>query len=88
MIPNGVHLSIVSQRIVAGMNSFVLLAIPLFTITGYLMEHTSLSRRLVEFIEGWIGGIRGSAGIVTIIACAIFAALTAAHWARSSRQAP
>ena len=43
IIPAGVPLNIVAQRLIAGMNSFVLLAIPLFTLTGYIMEQTSLS---------------------------------------------
>lgn len=51
LIPSGIPLTIVPQTMIAGMNSFVLLAIPLFTMTGYLMEQTSLSRRLVDFVE-------------------------------------
>ena len=76
LIPNGIPLTIVSQQMVAGLNSFVLLAIPLFTLTGYLMEQTSLSIRLVEFVECLCGRVRGSMGAVTIVTCAIFAALT------------
>lgn len=76
LAPNGVALTIVSQQLVTGMNSFVLLAVPLFTLTGYLMEQTSLSNRLVEFVECLCGGVRGSMGAVTIVTCAIFAALT------------
>ena len=52
LIPSGIPLPIVPQTMIAGMNSFVLLAIPLFTMTGYLMEQTSLSRRLVDFLSG------------------------------------
>ncbi len=76
IIPAGVPLTIVSQRLIAGMNSFVLLAIPLFTLTGYIMEQTSLSVRLVEFVECLCGRVRGGLGTVTIVTCAIFAALT------------
>ena len=76
LVPNGVALTIISQQLVTGMNSFVLLAVPLFTLTGYLMEQTSLSIRLVEFVEFLCGGVRGSMGAVTIVTCAIFAALT------------
>ena len=38
LIPSGIPLTIVPQTMIAGMNSFVLLAIPLFTMTGYLMD--------------------------------------------------
>ena len=76
IIPAGVPLNIVAQRLIAGMNSFVLLAIPLFTLTGYIMEQTSLSVRLVEFVECLCGRVRGGLGTVTVVTCAIFAALT------------
>ena len=76
LIPSGIPLTIVPQTMIADMNSFVLLAIPLFTMTGYLMEQTSLSRRLVDFVEALFCRSRGSMGVVTIVTCAIFAALT------------
>ena len=76
LLPSGIALTVVPQQLVTGMNSFVLLAVPLFTLTGYLMESTSLSNRLVEFVESLCGNIRGSMGAVTVITCAIFAALT------------
>ena len=76
ILPNGVAIAGIAQRLVTGMNGFVLLAIPLFTLTGYIMEQTTLSVRLVEFVESLFGGFRGSMGTVTIVTCAIFAALT------------
>lgn len=76
LLTSDIALTVVSQQLVTGMNSFVLLAIPLFTLTGYLMESTSLSGRLVEFVECLCGRVRGSMGAVTIVTCAIFAALT------------
>lgn len=76
LVPNGVPLTIIPQNLISGVNSFVLLAVPLFTLTGYLMEHTSLSARLVDFVECIFGSVRGSMGVVTIVTCAIFAALT------------
>ena len=76
ILPSHISLAVIAQRMVTGMNSFVLLAIPLFTLTGYIMEQTTLSVRLVDFVESICGGFRGSMGAVTIITCAIFAALT------------
>ncbi len=69
-------LILVAQRLMVGMDSFPLLAVPLFICTGYIMESTSMSTRLVECVESYFGRIRGSMGIVTIISCTIFAALT------------
>lgn len=68
-------LILLAQRFFLGMDSFVLLAVPLFVLTGYLMEECGLSRRLIDWVECIFGRIQGSVGIVTIVSCAIFAAL-------------
>ncbi|MDO4973394.1 MAG: TRAP transporter large permease [Eubacteriales bacterium] len=67
---------ILTQRIFVGANSFTLLAIPMFVLCGYIMEYSGLSKDLVNFVSSIFGNIRGSMGIITVIACAIFAALT------------
>jgi C4-dicarboxylate transporter DctM subunit len=58
------------------MDSFVMLAVPLFTLAGYLMEQGGLSRRLVDWVEKIFGRYTGATGTITIICCAIFASLT------------
>lgn len=72
---NSGSLLLLAQRFFLGMDSFVLLAVPLFVLTGYLMEQCGLSKRLIEWVECIFGRIQGSVGVVTIISCAIFAAL-------------
>lgn len=67
---------VIPQRIIVGADSFVFLAIPLFTLSGYLMESGGLSKRLVDFVEKACGSFPGSMGTITIICCTIFAALT------------
>lgn len=69
-------LILIAQRMLLGMDSFVLLAIPLFTLSGYLMEQGGLSKRLVDWVEKIFGWFPGSMGTVTIVCCTIFAALT------------
>ena len=76
VISHDVPLMLIPQKIFVTVNAYSLLAIPLFTVTGYIMEQTTLSIRLVEFVECLLGGVRGSMGAVTIVTCAIFAALT------------
>lgn len=66
----------VAQKAVTGMDSFVLLAVPLFTLAGYIMESGGLSRRLVNWVETLFGRVTGAAGMITIVCCAVFAALT------------
>lgn len=65
-------LILIAQRTVLGTDSFPLLAIPLFTLGGYLMESSGLSKRLVGCIEKLLGGAPGSVGTVTIVCCTIF----------------
>lgn len=62
-------LILIAQRTVLGTDSFPLLAIPLFTLGGYLMESSGLSKRLVGCIEKLLGGAPGSVGTVTIVCC-------------------
>ena len=69
-------LSVVAQRAVVGMDSFVMLAVPLFTLAGYLMEQAGLSKRLTDWVSKICGRVTGATGMITIICCAIFAALT------------
>lgn len=69
-------LILVAQRMVTGLDSFTLVAVPLFVCAGYLMESTSISRRIVDFVESLVGNVRGSMGAISLICCAIFAALT------------
>lgn len=66
----------IAQKAVTGMDSFVLLAVPLFTLAGYIMESGGLSKRLVDWVEKLFGRATGAAGAITIICCAVFAALT------------
>ncbi len=68
-------LLLLAQRFFLGMDSFVLLAVPLFVLTGFLMDQCGLSKRLIEWVECIFGRIQGSVGVVTIVSCAIFAAL-------------
>lgn len=69
-------LILVAQRLMVGMDSFALLAIPLFTLAGYIMEQGGLSKRLVDWAQSIFGWFPGSMGTITIVCCTVFAALT------------
>ncbi len=58
------------------MNSFVLLAVPLYILAGTLLEQTGLSTRLFAFAASLVSSIRGGLGVATVIASAIFAAIS------------
>ncbi|HBQ88952.1 MAG TPA: C4-dicarboxylate ABC transporter [Alcaligenes faecalis] len=69
-------LIVVPQRVMAGLDSFPLLAVPLFILMGNLMEKAGLSKRLIDLVDMLVGRVHGALGYVTVIACAMFGALT------------
>lgn len=58
------------------LNNTVLLAIPLFIIAGGIMSTGGIGKRIVNFAQLFVGRIAGGLGIVTVIACAIFGAIS------------
>jgi len=60
------------QRFVAGVNSFSLMAIPLFIVAGAIMNQGGLAQRIVKFCQGILSWIRGGTGFVTVAANMIF----------------
>lgn len=69
-------LMLLPQKTITGMASFVLIAIPMFTLAGYLMDVGGISKRLVRWAETVFYWVPGSTGAIAIISCMIFAALT------------
>ena len=58
------------------MNSVILMALPLFIMTGYLMQSGGLAKRLIDFIESIVGKIPGGLGISMILAAGVFGAIS------------
>jgi C4-dicarboxylate transporter DctM subunit len=75
---NFVELSAIPIEIFRLANSPVLLAIPLFTFAGYLLSEGGTSARLVRFSRSLFGWIPGGLGIVALVSCAFFTAITGA----------
>ncbi len=67
---------IIAAKMVAGADSFTLLAVPFFLLAGELMNAGGLSRRIVDFAVVGVGHLRGGLGIVTIFAAIIMASLS------------
>jgi len=78
MSPEDISLTILTQTTFAGMASFPLLAIPLFMLAGNLMNEGGLTQDLVRFARLLLGHISGGLGLATILASAIFAAISGA----------
>ena len=64
------------QTTFAGMASFPLLAIPLFMLAGNLMNEGGLTKDLVRFARLVLGHVNGGLGLATVLASAIFAAIS------------
>jgi len=69
-------LSNVPRSIFSGVNSFTLLAIPLFILAGEIMSRGGMSERLINFSKNIVGPIPGGLGLVVIISSIFFSALT------------
>jgi C4-dicarboxylate transporter DctM subunit len=72
----GVPVTIVSQRVFAGLNSFTLMAIPFFVFAGVIMDAGGISRRIVNFASALIGWVTGSLLLVSCVAAAGLAAIS------------
>jgi tripartite ATP-independent transporter DctM subunit len=63
----GLPLSIYAQRVSSGIQSFPLLAIPLFILTGNLMNQSGMSERLFDFARALVGHVRGGLAQVNVL---------------------
>jgi|LGOV01.1.fsa_nt_gb tripartite ATP-independent transporter DctM subunit len=58
------------------MNSIILLTIPLFIMAGSIMDKGGIGKRLVDSIEQHVGQLKGGLGVVTVVASALFGAVS------------
>lgn len=71
-------LFLVAQQIFSGMNSFILMAIPLFILSGELMNAVGITERIVKFTDASLGRMKGGLGHVNIVANIFFAGISGA----------
>lgn len=72
----GVSLIILPIKILGGVDSFVLLAIPLFIVAGTLMEAGGISERTVDFAMAIVGRVRGGLAMVAVVAEILFSGIS------------
>lgn len=77
-------MAIVPQRMFSTLDSFSLLALPYFILTGELMCRGGLSNKLVAFAEKIVGHLRGGLGQASVLSCMIFANITGSAAASTS----
>lgn len=71
-----VPLLLVAQRVFTSLDSFPLLAVPLFILSGNLMAAGGISERLVDLAKSMVGGIQGGLACTCVITCMIFASVS------------
>ena len=70
------NIVVMAQQLFVGLNSFTMIAIPLFIFMGNLMTDSGLTEKLINFCNSLFGRFKGGLGIVSIAAGAFFAAIS------------
>jgi C4-dicarboxylate transporter DctM subunit len=69
-------LVLIPQRMFVALDSWPLMAIPLFMLAGVLMDRGGISQKIVDFSTACLGFIRGSLGMITVAASMVFAGIS------------
>ncbi|MDK9709905.1 TRAP transporter large permease [Acidaminobacter sp.] len=64
------------QQVVAGVQPFVLLAVPMFILAADIMSAGQTAKRLLDFVQTFVGHIHGGLGITTAATCTLFGAIS------------
>lgn len=67
---------IVAQRLYRGVQSFPLLAVPLFILAGQIMSRSGISGQLIEFAKTLVGQMRGGLAAVNVVTSMFFAGMS------------
>src|SRR4029077_12003807 len=64
-----------AQLVINELNSPTLMSLPLFVMAATFMRVGRIAKALVDLAAAWLGGLPGSLGLVTVVACTLFAAI-------------
>ena len=73
---NNIQPIVVIQKMFAGVDSAALLAVPFFVLAGDLMNKGGIAKRIVNMASLAVGNIHGGIGIVAVLSCMFFAAIS------------
>ncbi|UOQ83674.1 TRAP transporter large permease [Gracilibacillus salinarum] len=76
LVAGDIPLLTLAQRAFVSLDSFPLLAIPLFILAGALMEYGGISQRLINLANAITGHVPGGLAIVTVVTTMFFAAIS------------
>lgn len=83
-IKGGPALTTVAQRMATGLDSFALLAIPFFILSGQLMNRGGIARRLIDFAKVLVGMFPGGLAFVNTMAAMLFGSISGSAVATAS----
>lgn len=79
-----ISMSALPQKMVAGVQSWVLLAVPFYILAAQIMNYGGIAERLLEFAEDLVGWIKGGLAHANVLASMIFAGISGAAVADAS----
>jgi C4-dicarboxylate transporter DctM subunit len=65
-----------AQNMIDQLNSTTLMSLPLFVMAAAFMRRGGVAQALVDLSTAWLGGVKGSLGLVAVVSCALFAAIS------------
>jgi C4-dicarboxylate transporter DctM subunit len=76
LVTGALPLSLLGEALFQGVDSFALIAIPLFVLTGDVMVRSGLAYKLLDFAEATTGSFRSGFGTSTALGCGFFACIS------------
>jgi tripartite ATP-independent transporter DctM subunit len=76
LVVTGHGLDFAAQRMIGGLNSFPLLAVPFFILTAQLMNTSGVSERIFGFARTLVGHVKGGLGHVNVLASLLFSGMS------------
>lgn len=83
-IPSLAAFTTVSQRMGTGLDSFALLAIPFFILSGQLMNKGGIAHRLIAFAKTLVGSLPGGLALINVIGAMLMGAIAGSAMASAS----
>ncbi len=74
----------IAQRMAGGLDSFALLAIPFFVLSGMIMGRGGIAKRLINCALALIGSLPGGLALVNVVSCMLFGAISGSAVATTS----
>ena len=88
ILKQGLPLSLIGQRMFVGLDSFPLMALPLFLLAGNLMNNGGITDRLWKFARTMVGFIPGGMGHVSVVSSMLFASMSGSALATAGGLGP